>query len=338
MTRIAMVLLLFMVSTASSQGNVGQTRGKPTRKVAAGAWQVVRTIGLDAELFDQPRRMLATSDRIIVADGATNTIKSLRIDGTLQWKSGRTGSGPGEYRDIVDMAIDSAGNVLVYDEGLHRLTVLDGAGKVTRVVQLPDRTDRVAFTSRTTYLLLNTAADTLARVIDTSGMISRALVRMPSDLKPTAGLAREMSSVLTVGQGYLITFRWSSRMQLIDRRGEPGRQCTGIDSLSFASIIETKLKNVAGMTNIRARRMDPKARQAAVGATLFSSRIAVVSGISNQKQRVLDLYALPCGPYVESRPFPFAFEELAGNDNFLFAMVPEPTPHITVLRWVPRKP
>jgi hypothetical protein len=336
MTRIAMVFLLFTVSTASSQENVGQTRGKATRKVAAGAWQIVRTIGLDAELFDQPRRMLATSDRIIVADGATNTITSMRIDGTLQWKSGRTGSGPGEYRDIVDMSIDSAGNVLVYDEGLHRMTVLDGAGKLRRVIQLPDRTDRVAFTAPTAYLLLNTAADTLARVIDTSGTISRALVRMPPDLKLAAGLAREMSSVLTVGNAYLITFRWSSRMQLIDRRGQLGRQCATVDSLSFAPIIETKLKNVAGMTNVRARRIDPRARQAAVGATVFSSRIAVVSGILNQKQRVLDLYALPCGPYVESRPFPFAFEALAGNDKLLFAMLSEPTPHIAVLRWIPR--
>jgi hypothetical protein len=329
-----MVLICAMVGAVGAQAPIAQTRGKPTRHVAPGEWQEIRKIGLDTDLFDQPGLMVATQDRIVVADGTT--IKSLRLSGDLEWKAGRSGSGPGEYRAIVDLAIDSAGNVLVYDEGLHRLTVVDRAGKTRRVVSLPNRTDRAVFSTPSAYLLLNTESDTIAAIVDTVGTALRRLVRMPPDLRPVPGLAREMTSVLPGHDGYLVVFRWASRMQLIDRSGNLRSSCSGVDSLSFPSILETKLKDVAGMSNVRAHRIDPKAQQAAVGATLFHSRIAVVAAASKGKPRLIDLYALPCGPYIESRPFPFPFVALAGNQSLMFAMLSDPVPHIVVLRWNPR--
>jgi hypothetical protein len=51
-----------------------------------------------------------------------------------------------------------------------------------------------------------------------------------------------------------------------------------------------------------------------------------------------DFYAPDCGPYVESRRLPFRTHAIAGNADLLVALVEDPVPHLTVLRWKSRAP
>jgi hypothetical protein len=324
------------LANLGAQTSAPQKAGKPSRSIAAGEWQAVRTIGLDSDLFVMPVALKATADRLIVADDGDNSIKSFRMTGQLEWRFGRAGSGPGEFRQLQDIAIDSAGNVVAYDSGLERLTVIDPSGRLLRVLPLRQRTDRVAFGGSTArFLLLNTASDTFARIVDTTGAVVRPLVKLPEHLRASLPITREMSGVVTSRTGYLVTLRWTSRMLLVTADGSIARECMGIDSLSLPGGLELNIKAALGeLKNIRANRVDPRARQAATASAMLGDYLVVKPSIPRGQQRLLDFYGLNCGPYRESRPLPVAATMIAGSNRLLSAVVMDPVPHIVVLRWI----
>lgn len=321
-----------------AQGDRPQPAGTPTRVIANGEWRILRDIGLDSDLFEQPFAMAATGERIVVVDGGSNSVQSFRVTGGREWKIGRRGRGPGEFLNPVDVALDSAGNTLIYDPDNARLTVLDRNGRVKRMAPLGQRTDRAVFGDRAdTYLLLNTASDSFAMTVDTTGARRRPVVPLPRDLRATLPIGREMSAVLPVADGYLVTFRWSSRMMLIDREGATRRSCTGVDSLSFPPVQQTKLNIKLGpYRNLRTNRVDPHARQAATRVTMLGGTLFVSAPPAAGHTRLADLYAPNCGRYLGSRPFPFVTSHVAGARDLLVAMLIEPVPHLVVLRWTPK--
>jgi hypothetical protein len=330
------LLALFSVTAVAVPGQAPrpQTAGQPLRVMAKGEWQIVRTIGRDTDAFDNPVHLIASEDRFVVSDD--NSIKSFRLNGQLEWTFGRQGSGPGEFRHIFDLSLDRAGNLLVYDEALARLTIIGRSGKLQRTVAIKGRADRAVFGAQSgTYTLLTSTADTFARIVDTTAAV-RAVVPLPADLRQSPSLAREMSRVLPFPGGYVIPFRWTSRMLVVDRDGAVRRDCTGVDSLSFPDIFETKLSDVGDLKGVRATRIDPRAREATIYATTLEEKIAIEPLTTKGRPRVIDLYAMGCGQYLESRPFPFAAAILAGTQSVLIAMLPEPVPHVVVLRWTPR--
>jgi hypothetical protein len=315
-----------------------QTAGHPTRVIANGEWQVVRTIGRETDAFDNPIHLVATEGRFIVSDAGTNSIKSFRMTGEREWSFGRTGSGPGEFRHIFDLSLDDSGDVLVYDEALSRLTVIDRSGRLVRTIATKGRADRAVFGATAgTYVLLTTTSDTLARTIDSSGTV-RSIVPLPADMRSFPGLARELSRVISSPSGHLLPFRWTSRMLVLDAGGSVRRGCTGLDSLSFPDVFETKLSDIGELKGVRASRIDPRAREATIYATSLEGKLAIEPLANRGKPRVIDIYASDCGRYLESRPFPFASGTIAGTRNLLVAMLAEPVPHVVVLRWNPRQP
>jgi hypothetical protein len=336
--RSSALALTLIASVALAQADRPQTAGKPVRVVAAGEWQMLRQIGLDSDLFEQPFAMAATVDRVVVVDGGSNSVQSFRITGEREWKVGRRGRGPGEYLNPVDVTLDGAGNALIYDPDNARLTVLDRAGRVTGMTPLGQRTDRAVFGDRAgIYLLLNTASDSFAIMVDTAGARRGPIVPLPRELRATLPIGREMSAVLPVTDGYQVAFRWSSRMTLIDRTGAVRKSCTGIDSLSFPLVKQTKLNIKLGRyRNLRTSRVDPRARQAATSVTVLGANVAVSAPPAPGKARLIDFYSLECGRYLGSRPFPFVASHVAGSGDLLVAMLVEPVPHLAVLRWKPK--
>ena len=336
MTRllISLVAALGVAFHAGGQNVRRQTAGSPSRRIVKGDWKVVHTVGLDSDLFEQPSAMAATRDRFVVVDG--DVIHSFRIAGSREWSFGRSGSGPGEFHQILSVAMDPAGNTLIYDGALERLTVVDSTGKLRRVVPLPSRTDRATFSGADRYLLLNTASDTLSRVVDSLGRVS-AFRAIPAELRPFEGISREMSSILLVPGGSLLTFRWSSRMVVLSPDGAIIRACTGIDSLSFPDAITRKVDvKVEGIQNLRATRVEPNALPAALRAAMIGQQLLVEPSVKRSHTHVLDVYDGGCGKYVGSRPFPYPATLLSATRDLVVAMIDEPVPHILLLRWIPR--
>ena len=333
----ALLMLITLVGLAADgrgQEFRPQTAGRPARRIAKGEWQIVRTIGRETDMFAQPIITAATSNRFVVVDG--DAMRSFLITGEQEWQFGRTGSGPGEFRQILSLAMDTLGNTLVYDGGLERLTIIDRAGKLRRVIPLKSRTDRATFASGGRYLLLNTASDSLSRTVDSMGVDS-GVRSLPAELRPFKGLGAEMSSIIPTRNGHFVTFRWSSRMMVLSADGAITRTCTGIDSLSFPDVVKRRVAvKLEGIRSVESLRIDPAATKAALRAAIVGENLLIEPSVQISRQHVLDVYARDCGKYIESRPFPYPAIQLAAAGDQLIATLDEPVPHVVVLRWVRR--
>jgi DNA-binding beta-propeller fold protein YncE len=106
----------------SPQGKVLMTLGTPGQT------------GNDASHFSSPSDVaIAKSGDIFIADGhnenGNNRIVRFSKDGKFIAAWGKTGWGPGEFRAIHALAIDSRGRIFVGDRGNNRIQIFDEGGK-----------------------------------------------------------------------------------------------------------------------------------------------------------------------------------------------------------------
>ncbi len=108
-------------------------------------WQVVDTPSVDiggrggdaAYDFDQVTGPVRLSDgRIAIGNGGSKEIRFFDAKGTHLRSSGREGSGPGEYQNLVGIWAGPADSLMVSDILVRRLTVLDREGNVGRSLSL----------------------------------------------------------------------------------------------------------------------------------------------------------------------------------------------------------
>lgn len=76
-------------------------------------------------------------DRLAIADASFGEVRFYALSGDLLGRSGRTGSGPGEYRAIRALAAHDDSSVVVWDVRLSRLTRLSASGQVLTTIS-PD--------------------------------------------------------------------------------------------------------------------------------------------------------------------------------------------------------
>ena len=101
--------------------------------------EVLMTLGTPGVPGDGPNSFNAPSDvvvgddgNIFVADGhaddTNNRIMKFSSDGTLIKTWGKTGYGPGEFRTMHSLAIDSRGRLFVADRSNNRIQIFDQDG------------------------------------------------------------------------------------------------------------------------------------------------------------------------------------------------------------------
>ena len=103
--------------------------------------------GNDERHFRSPSAVVVGADgNVFVADGhevsGNNRVVKFTKDGKFIKSWGRTGYGPGEFRTLHGLAIDSRGRLFVADRSNNRLQIFDQAGRVRRnldAVRLPER-------------------------------------------------------------------------------------------------------------------------------------------------------------------------------------------------------
>lgn len=76
--------------------------------------------------------------RLAVANAGSNEVYVFDGDGTLAFRFGRKGDGPGEFQRIVSLVALLGDSVAVFDAAHRRLSVFDSAGTLCREVSLAD--------------------------------------------------------------------------------------------------------------------------------------------------------------------------------------------------------
>jgi hypothetical protein len=283
--------------------------------------------------------------RAVVFDYGDVSVKSIRIGGKLEWSFGRKGRGPGEFSNPTSMVLDTAGQTIVLDPDIARVTVISRDGKLVRTIRLGKRFDQLATSSSGTSLVgVSVHLDTLTALIDSNG-VARPVTSLPPELAAAPPIAREILGVVPTPKGFLVAFRWSSTFMEFTHDGSFIRSCTGVDSLTFppTRAAPMKMKLPRGgkqkLTDVRIRRVDPSGVESGAYLTTFGGNPAVLRhSPDSESGSVLDVYAPGCGSYRRSIPFPFATSVVAGSADSLVALLNEPVPHVVLLRWTRRSP
>lgn len=110
-----------------------------------GGWRLAESPTLDIGVaegdekyqFFQVAGALELSDgRIIVANGGTGELRFYDASGNFHSSTGRQGSGPGEFQDILWIERLAADSIIVYDYRLRRISVFDSLGRFVRTFDL----------------------------------------------------------------------------------------------------------------------------------------------------------------------------------------------------------
>ena len=88
----------------------------------------------EENLFGLPRDMIASGNGVIVADGGGLEVFAFDTAGKTKWKMGGKGGGPGEFRELTNVTLDSNGNAVILDARNGRVTFVDRTGKLVRTV------------------------------------------------------------------------------------------------------------------------------------------------------------------------------------------------------------
>jgi hypothetical protein len=87
----------------------------------------------DAHIFHGVADALRMADgSLVVADAGSHQVRRYAADGTLQWRVGRDGEGPGEFRQLANVARFRGDSVIAFDYWLGRATVIGPDGGVGR--------------------------------------------------------------------------------------------------------------------------------------------------------------------------------------------------------------
>lgn len=306
-----------------------QARGRPTRVFAKGSWNLLWEIGADSDLLLRPELIATAPGRAVVFDYGDNTVKSIRLGKGLEWRIGGRGQGPAEFLNPTSLAVNEAGETLVLDPQTARLTVISASGKLVRTIPLEQPYEQVAMVGRQEAAMVSYRRDTIVAFMDTTGRLRRP-ARAPGIMKSAQGISREAAGVVSTRNGLIVGFRWASVMFEFDRQGNLIHQCMGVDSLSFPPARANKV--TMGGRNFIVHRVDPKGIEAVAAIAVTGGQLAVLRSLSEDR-RVLDVYAADCGPYRESRLFPYPAPFVAGIGDSIVALINEPTPHLAVLQW-----
>ena len=272
--------------------------------------------------------LAATAWGITVFDAGDSRLKAFDWAGRPQWRAGRAGGGPGEFRLVTDLA-GRGGEFWVLDEGNGRIGVYAANG-----ARLRETT-----TSRPLLRMgLFPDGSLLGRSeFDAYPRLYAGAAREGQPLPPPAWLADagplEAESWLSEAgsRGVLLSFRWSSRLQLVDRQGREVWSVPGVDPVPFPRVADVK-RSVNGR-DIVVRRVAPDARTATIAAAVDGERVYVLRAGPERRLRgtVLDVYALADGSYCGSARLEVELQSLAAHGGRLALLAPEPSPHVLVM-------
>lgn len=313
------------------------TEGQGARIVHAVAYDTAWSFGGAGDtLLDTPARMAVAPDGgVYLLDLGADRV--LRIAaGRLAWSWGKSGQGPEELGNARAMAVDvnTNGPVLV-DSGNRRIVWLSSDGVLLREQPFAGNVltteDMVALSDGSGY------------VASTFGMDGINLLHVSRDGENRTPVTPEWSGfrnfewiqldmALFAGRGDLWGLGFKTGNGFFVATGDSVRPHPYVEHTDFH---EVAVRESAGTKSIRF--VDPTRRNAAHDADTLGDTLFVLASASDGP-RVLDLYSLPSGVYVESRSLPGRTASFAMAGDTVFVVDVEgllPTVSALVPRLVP---
>jgi len=279
----------------------------------------------DGRLMLNPQKVIACAGTIVVLDVAGPAVVAFDAEGRFAWRYDRSGEGPRELRQPIDIACANPAAIVVLDRANGKLLHLDLAGRfvredrhtvdIHRVTGLEQR--RFAFGTPTAALLrVGTTPD--------SATVTAGPAWLPGD-----ALRRELQLASASPTTTAIGFRWTHRLllhrgsgDLVEVQGTP----EPID------VPELRTMTARGGT-VTVTRIAPNAVEAVRSVTTHRDSVfALFVGRSGDSARVVDVYSARQARYLGSLRLPVAPLSIAATRGGLVGLVADPVPALVIWR------
>lgn len=329
MNKFAPYLLLLQAgcSTAPEPGK---------RAVLTERWDTLAIIGgssVEDTTFADPFVLRFWGDRIAVADWIGNHVRVFDAEGGLKWTAGSTGAGPGEFRQIADIAVAPNGNLWIVGHRNVRISEVDTLGQFVRHVplqHLPRAPSHVVVLPDRVVFTLNSDIHSIVEVDTGSFAIRRAYgFPWPDSLSFDYNLRVHPASTPR-NPTWVAAFQHGPGF-MIFRDGESSHH-RYVDDIPFQYKINERLK-ASGADSLR---------YGALSADIVDGEIYMLFGgrpnraiHPEEPTRLLDVYDLE-GTYLRSYRTPFHSRVMTTDgERFLFYQE-DPYPQVVIAR--PREP
>lgn len=332
--------LALLLACGGTQGEtVPEAPGPPAeRRIAETEWRTVFRVGgsLQDTLLLEPARIAASGAGVYLADRHGGRVLRFDSAGRLLWSFGRKGGGPDEIAHPRALKLDRQGRTWLLDVRNARVLVLSPDGRPVLRVPL-DAVGQLA-----DDLVPLSGDEALLWVLDAR----RPFVRLASDGRvveripfPWSGYARlhPMSAQLTLGN-HPASGRWAAAFGMgdgffgFDAPVRPAYRGRFVESIGFPEVVEHRSGTRLGVTETVTTLADPDF--AAASVALSARRLYVLfRGRTEHRGRIVDVYDLADGGYLESFLLPRPVTQMAYGGGTLYATFDDPFP--TLVAWRP---
>jgi hypothetical protein len=277
--------------------------------------------------FLDPYLLTATRDRVYIVD-ADQRVLAYDTLGHRIWRTGQTGSGPGEYRNIRDIKIGSNQEVWVNDPATARITRLDRDGKVRGFVSLQRvGHSEVMAPGPSGVSLLPAYADADILVIDTGGVvIDRDTILWPG-YRQLENLSRQvhLASDPVTGR-WVMGFQFGNGWFAFDAQGGSARRYY-VEPTRFPAVVR-EVSNGGQTVATKLVRGD----LSGASISLSGDTVFVLFGGKDKSREKLDLYSWTSGNYLGSIALPEKVDDAAVAGSFIYTITSVPLPKLVVYR------
>lgn len=301
------------------------------RRTIARVWDTLSTVGgsVNDTTVINGNEVFIRGDTLIVSDVGGRRIVAYSTKGELLWAFGRGGAGPGEFRQISDVSIESTGRVLVLDAINRRVTSFnpwDGSFTETALRDFGRPTQLIGL-RRGVYLVSTMSSpDTPFTLVDTTGnVLERASHAWPG-LANVDPMAAQLWLTRTYKDQWVAAFSLASGFVTYDSVLTPLVKGDYVDAVEFPRVRVTR----DGDTEVR--EFADYAGCTACSITTDSGILFVVAGTDpDHRSRWIDAFALADGSYQGSYLLPEPARALAVKADTFYVLRNEPAPGILVL-------
>ena len=329
-------MLLCLITTVGARVELpSQVQSQPPSPAPARRWlpapTLVRTIvGPDGDELLKPGSLVATSSgQLALFDFGAMELRAFSLDGHQLWRTGRQGSGPGEFRNAMDVKVRPNGDITVLDMGNRRITALSSTGRLKRTIPLSFSSSRfIPLADTTRYGLTAEDSGAFWSAVNMHGdVVERGAAPPGIALQHT--LAKE-AFTSPVGTGSVVTFRWSNKFAILNATGSIASVVDGIEPLPFPAITSYPMK--VGKFTGQVSRVAPRAVRGALSVTSDGQHIFILfAGATDKRGRLIDVYNAATGTYVGSQLLSTVVSEIVALPNNTFATLrSEPIPSIDI--------
>lgn len=334
------------VLTAGVWGGCGREEGpeeppadRPSREIVPVVWDTVFRVGgsLQDTLFQRLARLAADAAGAYVVDDYAGRLHRFDRDGERLWSWGRSGRGPDELQEPRGLQVDRDGRAWILDTGNVRLTVVGRTGRTEARIPLDDVGARVeGFVPRADGALV-LAFDPRRPVVRLDG---KGDVRS-RDAFPWPGFAELEPMATQTELGFdPVSGRWALAFAMGDgffgfENGRwAGVRGWYVEPVAFPRVVVREQRTASG-TRRETRLEDPEF--GASSAMVDGSRLHVhFHGKTEHRGRLVDIYSLSDGKYLESLLLPAPVARLAYADSVYYGIIQNPYPELVAWRPRPR--